>query len=331
MSTLATVRSEELPSAGPRLRDRLQQDPAGVLKDRGVHLPSALPLPVLHEFARVVSLLWVEGRIVPLDEFHLDPSDEGLLFGRGVWESTRTVVGSPWLWPLHIERLLRSAEQLCIDLAPRRVPDSDQVSRFVHSLTGQDVVVRLNVTAGRPGKAGAVWMSAAPLPIAPRSLRLQTRPSPVQKGQPYLMLKTFQYATRLRLGQEASRAGFDSALLVDTEGNLLEAAHANLFVRLEDGWATPVADGGLLPGTVRQHLLSSAPLPIRERPISCALLDGFQEAFVTNSNVGIVPVTQIDEHMLPIGNDTQALARWLQPPLGPGVQYRFVDRGVVSR
>jgi branched-subunit amino acid aminotransferase/4-amino-4-deoxychorismate lyase len=306
-------------------------DPVAVLKDRGVDAPADLPPAVAREFARVVSLLWLDGRVLPLDRFHIDPSDEGLLFGRGAWESTRTVDGAPWLWPLHLDRLRRTAELLCIDLDPARLPDADAVRDYVRALTSQDVVIRLNVTAGRPGKPGLVWMTAAPRAEPPESVRLKTVRNPVQKGQAYLTLKTFQYATRLRLGQQAARAGFDTALLLDADGNVQEAAHANVFVRLPDGWATPPADGGLLPGTVRHHVLSASPLPVRERPIPSSALAEVREAFVTNSSVGLVPVSRIDDRPLPIGDETRAMLRRLNPPDPPGVQYLFRERTATRR
>ena len=174
-------------------------------------------------------------------------------------------------------------------------------------------------------------MSAAPIPYYPPSVRLQTLVNPIQKGQAYLTLKTFQYATRLRIGQQATQAGFDSALVVDAEGNLQEAAHANVFVRFADGWATPKADGGLLPGTVRQVLIDKSPLPIREEVISKLRIGEIREAFVTNSNIGIVPVTKIDSLELTVGTETQRLMRWLGPAAGAGPQYRFVDRGMTPR
>jgi branched-subunit amino acid aminotransferase/4-amino-4-deoxychorismate lyase len=312
--------------ANPRLKEQLESDPTAVLKDRGIDVPEEFPRAVVHEFVRVASLLWVEGEIVPLDRFYIDPSDEGLLFGRGVWESTRTFDGVPWLWPMHLERLIQSAEVLGIDVAPERLPDETKITEYVKSLTSQDVIVRLNVTAGRPGKTGVVWMSAAPIPHAPPSLRLATCRNPVQKGHAYLILKTFQYATRLRLGQEANQLGYDSALLLDDQGNLLEAAHANIFLRFRDGWATPPADGGLLPGTVRRHLLERAPMPMREQVIPYARVAEASEVFVTNSNLGIIPIVQVDRHSFPIGEETQNLIRWMVPPGPPGTHYRFVER-----
>jgi branched-subunit amino acid aminotransferase/4-amino-4-deoxychorismate lyase len=313
MAHQQSVHPDEWGWADPHLKQRLQRDPVAVLKEYGLNVPAGLRADIVHDLVRIVSLLWVDGRIVPRGQFSIDPWDEGLLFGRGVWESTRTIDSIPWLWTWHIDRLRSTAALLDIEVAPGRLPDSTQVSQYVRSLAATDVVVRLNVTAGRPGQTGLVWMSAAVQPHPTSSVRLQSRRSPDLKGQPYLAWKTFQYASRLRTGQQAFRAGFDTALMIDADDNILEAAHANIFVRLRDGWATPSAEGGgLLPGTVRRHLLERAPIPIRERTVPRALLGEVQEAFLTNSNVGIVPVTQIDEHAIPIGGETQELMRWLE-------------------
>src|SRR5271169_2616865 len=103
-------------------------DPAAVLKEHGLNLPAKCPPHVVEQVVRIVSLLWVAGKIVPREQFHIDPADEGRLFGRGLWECTRTHRGVPWLWPLHIDRLLRTAVLLEIDIAPERLPDSAQVS-----------------------------------------------------------------------------------------------------------------------------------------------------------------------------------------------------------
>jgi branched-subunit amino acid aminotransferase/4-amino-4-deoxychorismate lyase len=306
--------------ADPALKERLLRDPVGALRERGFNAPPGLPLPVVHELVRITWLLWLGGRLVPLERFHIEPSDEGLLFGRGVWESTRTIAGVPWLWPEHLDRLRRTAALLEIDLAPHRLPNDHQVTEYVRALTPtQDVVVRLNLTAGPPGRPGVMWMSAS-LPPAPLAgVRLQSRCTAVREDQPHLSWKTFHYAYRLRTGQQAAREGFDTALMLDTAGNVLEASHANIFLRFDDGWATPSAAGGLLlPGTVRAHLLRHSPIPVRECVVPGARLSEVREAFVTNSNVGIVPVVQIDDRHFTVGPGTTELMNWLHGPKRPG-------------
>jgi branched-subunit amino acid aminotransferase/4-amino-4-deoxychorismate lyase len=288
-----------------------------VLQENGITVPADLPQRVIDDLVRIVSLLWVNGKIIPREEFHIDPADEGLLFGRGVWESTRTFDHVPWLWPLHVERLLHTATLLNIDFDPARLPTSDQVRDFSKALAGCDVVIRLNVSAGWPAvkRPGLVWMTAAILPLPMTSARLLSCRTPSSKDEPYRVWKTFQYGGRMQVAQQAQTAGYDSALLLDADGNLLEMAQANIFVRLPDGWATPSANGGLLPGTVRQHMLANSPIPIREQTIPSSLLGSVSEVFVTNSKVGIVPIVQIDGHSYPIGSETKELIQWLNPAL----------------
>lgn len=317
--------------ASPALKARLA-DPRAVLIDRGVTPPDELPPDVLSEFAAVVCRIWVDGTILGFDQFHIDPADEGLLFGRGLWESTRTIDGAPWLWHLHTERLIESAKILHLDLDPKRLPSAEQITDFVRSMTYQDVVIRVNVSAGRPGHVGMVWMTAAPMPVVAESITLKSAYSPVTKGLSHYTLKTFQYASRLNVTQQAHDAGFDSALMLDAEGNVMEAAHANIFFFApKDGWITPRADGGFLPGTVRRHLIEKSPSPVREAIIPRPAVNQMREAFVTNSNVGIVPVTRIDDIEFAVGPETRKLLRWITPSAPVATQYRFKERTGVRR
>lgn len=303
--------------ADPALKPRIQADPAGVLREYGVNVSPSTPARAVLDALRLVSVVWVNGQLVSRDRFHLDPFDHGLVYGRGAWEATRTVGGVPWLWPQHLDRLRHTAKLLDIDLAPHTLPDEAEVARFVRLLTAADVVVRLNVTAGQPHKPGVLWMTAA-MRNAPRaSVRLKVARSPVPPGHPDLAWKSFQYAGRYRVAAEATAAGFDGALLVDGAGNVLESDCANVFVRLPEGWVTPAADADLfLPGTVRNHILKHGPRPVRETTLPAVRLGEVSEAFLTNSNLGAVPVSGIDDRDLPIGAETLELVRWLTPTPG---------------
>ena len=65
--------------------------------------------------------------------------------------------------------------------------------------------------------------------------------------------------------------------------------------------------------------------------IPYALLPEVQEAFVTGSHFGIVPVVQIDSYQFSIGAETQNLIRWLEPAPPAGIQYRFKEYEKVRR
>ncbi len=303
--------------ADPAQKPRIEADPAGVLREYGVNVSAATPARAVLDTLRLVSVVWVDGQLVSRDRFHLDPFDQGLVYGRGAWEATRTVGGVPWLWREHLDRLRHTASLLGIDLTPHALPDEAEVMRFVRQLTAADVVVRLNVTAGQPHRPGVLWMTAS-LRNAPRaSVKLRTARSPVPPGHPDLAWKSFQYAGRYRVAAEATAAGFDGALLVDATGTVLESDCANVFVRLPEGWVTPAADADLfLPGTVRNHVLKSGPLPVTEVNLPASRLPEASELFLTNSNLGAVPVSGLDGRPLAVGEETLRFVRWLTPVAG---------------
>lgn len=316
MATTAPIR-DEFWWASPAFRTKYIADPHATLTDLGVAVPAGMPQDILDDVARILMVLWVDGTLVARDTFHIDPMDEGLLFGKGIWESTRTVQGVPWLWNLHVERLLHTAKLVGIELDPKRVPDAAEITRYVRSLTVSDVVVRLNVSAGRPGKTGMVWMSLSLRPQPRGQVRLKSLATPVIRGLPYLTWKTFQYANRLQLNTEGAKQGYDGALMIDDAGNILEAAHANIFLRLPEGWVTPPVDddGLLLPGTVRKYILKNAPHPVAQVPVPLARIKHASEIFVTNSNVGLVPATRIDDYDFPLAGPETADFLKLMPPL----------------
>jgi len=80
-------------------------------------------------------------------------------------------------------------------------------------------------------------------------------------------------------------------LLVDLDGSVLEAAHANVFAVEGDALVTPPLDGRLLAGTVRARLLADPPagLTAREEPLTLARLAAADEIVLTSAIRGVHP------------------------------------------
>lgn len=105
--------------------------------------------------------------------------------------------------------------------------------------------------------------------------------------------------------RHAVASGFDDVLWINGDGELAEATWANIFLIGRTGdlveIATPPATSGILLGVVRRRiteLLMTAKIPVTERVITLEELPRFDEAFVTSSIRGLVPVAQIDRHRL---------------------------------
>jgi para-aminobenzoate synthetase / 4-amino-4-deoxychorismate lyase len=79
-------------------------------------------------------------------------------------------------------------------------------------------------------------------------------------------------------------------LLVDTDGQVLEAAYANVWIVEGHALITPPADGRILPGTVRAALLATGQ-GAREEPIDLIRLARADSVFLTSSIRGRHPAT----------------------------------------
>ncbi len=74
-------------------------------------------------------------------------------------------------------------------------------------------------------------------------------------------------------------------LLLDTDGRVLEAAYANIWLVEGDEMITPPADGRILPGTTRAELLA-AERGAREEAFDLARLGRADAVFLTSSISG---------------------------------------------
>lgn len=254
-------------------------------------------------------LIWLDGVIRPASDFQLDPTDEGVLYGRGLFETTRTFNGRPWLWDRHIKRALRTAKIVGIPLNIDEIPSAEQVMAFVNATSQDDVVVRLQIGAGSVRGQKRIWMISRPLPKPMPSIKLAVSSYRVSRADPLAGLKTTNYLLRQLAYEEATSDGLaGDAILLSTEGEVLETAHSNIFARFGNQWVTPPAEGGLLAGTVRSVLLDEgASLGIVERNFT---LDEFMladEVVVTNSVRGIVPVSSVGEHLFESTDAVQKL------------------------
>ena len=88
----------------------------------------------------------------------------------------------------------------------------------------------------------------------------------------------------------AARPGFDDVLLYNDRGEVTESTIANLVVEIGGVLLTPPVSSGLLPGTLRAHLLDEG--RIREKAITVQEMRRRAEpAILLNSVRGFHPVS----------------------------------------
>lgn len=128
-----------------------------------------------------------------------------------------------------------------------------------------------------------------------------------------------KWADRRWLEDAEQRLGEEVPLLVDADGNALEAGRANVFAVSDGKLVTPPVDGRILPGTARAATLGIAAdlgIEATERALPLDELRQADEVFLTSSVRGLRPARRLDGAELHRGELVERLAaelreRWL--------------------
>lgn len=266
--------------------------------------------------------VWVDGTVVDADTPQLSVFDRGFQLGDGIFETMRARGGHVTELSAHLARLHRSAAGLEIPMSDdidARLAEGIAALLAAESLDGDDGDASVRITVSRgpfrargvlppdEGAAATVVIQAWPVTAAPawhleRGLHLASSRVRRDPANPLATLKTTSRAEYVYARLEARRAGADDALFLTVDDHLSEATSANLFLvrRAVDGvleLATPSLECAILPGTTRSWLLAWAsvvglrPLEGRLSRIDLAAAD---EAFLSSSVAGILPVTRFD-------------------------------------
>jgi len=116
-------------------------------------------------------------------------------------------------------------------------------------------------------------------------------------------LKSANYLENMLAKQEARAAGVDEALCLNEKGLLAEASMSNIFLVTDGILRTPGQESGILLGITRETILELASqlgINTIEQDIRLDELFRAQEAFLTNSLIEVMPLTEVDGK--PIGS-----------------------------
>lgn len=122
------------------------------------------------------------------------------------------------------------------------------------------------------------------------------------------------YINSLLANQEAARAGFDEALLLDCDNNVAEGSAENIFMVKNKKLYTP-KEGCILPGITRDTIIKIAEelkLKVYKKDIDPAFLLSADEVFFTGTAAEITPITKINNKKIKggkIGPITKLLQR----------------------
>lgn len=295
-------------------------------------------------------LVSVNGRLVPRAEAVVSVFDSGFLFGDGVWEGLRVVEGGVPFLDAHLERLYTGAKAIMLDIGLSPVELIARVFECLDANGMRDGVhVRLMVTRGiksTPYQDPRVVVSPATIVIIPEykiprpeifeeGLRLFT--VHVRRGYPDVQDQKLNSHSKLNCITaciQAAEAGADEALMLDPHGFVATCNSTHFFiVRGGEVWTS--AGDYCIPGITRANILKLCRengIPAVEGSFSLYDVHAADEAFVTGTFAGCVPVREVDGRV--VGSPRARRGAWPGP--GPVVRrlselYRALSRQEARR
>ncbi|MGD2175830.1 MAG: aminotransferase class IV [Candidatus Brocadiaceae bacterium] len=257
-------------------------------------------------------MVHLDGSLVPEEQAKVPVSDRGLLYGDGVFETMRVCGGRVFRLEAHLARLRDGLRVLGIELERNDEELSGAVGETLEANGLRDAAVRVTVTRGSGGTrldteacaAATVLVRATafggyPEELYERGLSAITVKGAVNRDSPLCGVKSLNRLEHILARRAAREAGVDEALLADGEGLVIEAAASNVFVVKGDTVYTPPVEAGALPGITRACVLEAlAEGGVEVIEAGLTLADGgakgFEEAFLTNSLMGVMALRRVD-------------------------------------
>lgn len=238
---------------------------------------------------------------MPLDhlEDHIRRTDSNIPSNTDVFETFWvTDNGNVFMLDEHLERMKKSVGELELGETPDIERLSDEIREMTQKKEFHNRVLRLEYSANTNGSANySIHVRETESGMDPnlpiRLLLSEGRRNPKSFTVSH---KTGNYLENRIARRKAKKCGYDDALFLNTDGYLAETTVSNIFLVRDHTLITPSAESGILPGIVRSWVLDYA---IRSGIVALCIscdLDELREAdevFVTNSVIGIRPVSEI--------------------------------------
>jgi branched-chain amino acid aminotransferase len=256
--------------------------------------------------------IYLNGAILPRSQALISVFDHAFLYGYGLYETMRAYNGKISLLERHLTRMRKSAEivRLAEKLARADLAEACRGTLAANGL--KEARIRLTVSNGDSDKAP--WAGGA-----------SGEPTIVVTARPYVPFSAEKYEEGFKLGiatekrcrcsvidtlksvnhlasamarMEAAANGMDEALLLNDDGYIAEGGGCNIFFVASAALVTPPLDSGILPGVTREIILEMASamgIRVKEVDIKPPALKRFDEAFVTNAMIEVMPVVAVRE------------------------------------
>jgi branched-chain amino acid aminotransferase len=258
-------------------------------------------------------VVFLNGEFVAEAKATVSVFDRGFLYGDGLFEAVRVFNGRLFRWRQHLERLQRGAEFLHLSLPffPEALHAAAQ--QLIQTNQMPDSLLRVTLSRGvgvrgyspkgaeRPTLVMSLHPAPAVLPHSPPQWDLVSSTYRLPANEALAQFKTCNKLPQVLARAEADASGAQEALLMNTDGFVVEGASSNLFWISGETICTPPLTSGVLAGVTRAiifELCAKVGYPVREETVQHAQLLQSNGLFLSLTSVGIAEGISVDRKPL---------------------------------
>lgn len=253
---------------------------------------------------------FMDGQYLPMSEAKISVLDWGLLHSDATYDTVHVWNGRFFRMDLHINRFFSGMERLRMTIPYNREKLISILSDCVALSGHKSAYVEMICTRGssptfsRDPRQAENQLIAFAIPFGSVANKEQlerglhvaisdTIRIPPQSVDP--TIKNYHWLDLVKGLFDAYDKGAETALIVDTNGNLAEGPGFNVFIVKRGALKTP--EFGVLPGITRRtviELCAELGFSVDAADVSPRELRAADEVFITSTAGGIMPVTNVD-------------------------------------
>ncbi len=281
--------------------------------------PAAAPVVALQSPRRDAPMLWFDGQLATADAPHAPLTTHAMHYGSGVFEGIRSYAtrhgAAVFRLPEHLQRMRQGAELLGIDFDVQQATDA--TLQTLRANGHRDAYIRPLAWVGTgsfgldvAGHAQHLMVATTPtlVHVGGSETRMTVSPwrrNPASSLPPLKLCGA--YVNSILAKREAKARGFDEALFVDEQGDVVECTGANVFL-VKDKRVIAVEHRDALPGITRATLIALS--GAESRTVTHRELLDADEVFVCGTAAEATPIRALDQRQFddhPVSRELAAL------------------------
>lgn len=255
--------------------------------------------------------IYIDGKLYERSEAKISVFDHGLLYGDGVFEGIRAYNGRVFRLKEHINRLYNSARAIRLNIPVTNQGMQNIVLDTLRANKLKDAYIRLVVTRGvgdlglDPDKCPkpTVFCITDKISLYPEELYAcgleiitsATRRNIAEALNP--CIKSLNYLNNILAKTDAKRAGYQEAIMLNSEGYVAECTGDNIFLVKGNTLFTPPPSAGALEGITRGAVMEIAAkngFKVKEALFNIYQVYTADECFLTGTGAEVIPVVKVD-------------------------------------